>query len=80
MEAVIHNGQIKLPEKVLAQFHLPKEGKCDLWIGEREIRILFPPKKRESVPTAIKKMIKHLDSEPAVFNIDDMIGEEDDAD
>ncbi|MBU0566943.1 hypothetical protein KJ693_06540 [bacterium] len=80
MEAVIHNGQITLPEKILKQFHLPKESKCELLVGAREIRIHFPHQEREQLPEAIKKVIKHLAAPPAVFDIEDIMGEEDDAD
>jgi hypothetical protein len=36
MEAVIHNGQISLPEEILEKAHLPKEGNVELSVGERD--------------------------------------------
>ncbi|MEK9149536.1 MAG: hypothetical protein AAB267_05760 [Candidatus Desantisbacteria bacterium] len=72
MEAIIQKGQIYLPEEVLEKTYLPREGRVKLLVGEREIRIFLPSLKKEVVPNAVMKIIKHLEGPHPRCSIEDM--------
>lgn len=39
MEAVIKNGAIILPKKLMREIKLPRNGKCEVIVDEKEIKI-----------------------------------------
>lgn len=72
MEVAIHHGQIILPEEILKKAYFPKEGDAELLVGEREIRISLPASRREVIPDAVMKIIKHLEGPHPKRSIDEM--------
>ncbi|MBU1261817.1 hypothetical protein KKG61_04225 [bacterium] len=73
MEVAIHNGKLSISEEVLKKADLLAEGKCELLIGEREIRISLIEKKSKVLPEAIKKMIAALKSPHPKRSIDEIV-------
>ena len=65
MEAVVKNGTIILPEEIIKEVNFPKNGKCEVEVIEKEIRILKPA----PTPKALIELLKN----PITLPIDEIV-------
>ncbi len=69
MEAVIRNGAVVLPKRIMKLAHLPKKGKCEVTVDNEEVKII---KKTYKTNISHYKILEDLKKPPKRMSINEM--------